>query len=151
MIVLDTNVISELMRPEPNPTVLVWVAAQPRASLYTTSINRAEILYGVAALPVGRRRDGFEAVVMAIFAEDFAGRVLPFGDAAAEHYARIVTARRAAGTPIEGFDALIAATTAAAGFRIATRDVGGFEGCGIDVLNPWQTGPASQTNPEERL
>ncbi len=138
MIVLDTNVISELMRPEPNPAVVTWVSAQPASSLYTTSINRAEILYGVAALPAGRRRETFAAVVAAIFAEEFAGRVLPFDGEAPEHYARIVTTRRAAGTPIESFDALIAAVTAAAGFRIATRDVGGFTGCGLDILNPWQ-------------
>ncbi|SFL94425.1 type II toxin-antitoxin system VapC family toxin [Methylobacterium pseudosasicola] len=137
MIVLATNVISEMMRSEPHPAVLAWVAAQPRTTLYTTSINRAEILYGVAALPPGRRRDSFHTVVTAIFSEDFAGRVLPFGDAAAEHYARIVTTRRAAGTPIEGFDALIAATTVAEGFRIATRDVGGFAGCGLEVIDPW--------------
>ncbi|KTS08732.1 plasmid stabilization protein [Methylobacterium radiotolerans] len=137
MIVLDTNVISELMRPVPNPAVITWVAAQPRPSLYTTSINRAEILYGVVALPAGRRREGFEAVVQAIFSEEFAGRVLPFDGSAAEHYARIATARRTAGVRIEGFDALIAAVTAAAGFRIATRDVGGFEGCGLEVINPW--------------
>ncbi len=138
MIVLDTNVISELIRPEPDPAVLAWVATQPRASLYTTSISQAEILYGVAALPAGRRRDAYDVVVAAIFSEDFAGRVLPFDGAAAEHYARIVTTRRAAGTPIEGFDALIAATVAAAGFAVATRDVGGFEGCGLAVINPWQ-------------
>ena len=138
MIVLDTNVISELMRPQPNPAVSAWVAAQPRTALYTTSINRAEILYGVAALPSGRRRDAYDAVVAAIFAEDFAGRVLPFDGAAGEHYARIVSTRRASGKPIEGFDALIAATAAAAGFAVATRDLGGFEGCGLAIINPWQ-------------
>jgi len=137
VIVLDTNVISELMRPEPDPAVVAWVAAQPRASLYTTSINRAEILYGVAALPAGRRREGLESVVQAIFSEEFAGHILPFDSRAAERYARIATARRMAGVRIEGFDALIAAVTAAAGFRIATRDVGGFEGCGLEVINPW--------------
>jgi predicted nucleic acid-binding protein len=142
MIVLDTNVISELMRPAPNLAVIAWVAAQPRASFYTTSINRAEILYGIAALPVGRRREGLEAVVQAIFSEEFAGRILPFDSRAAEHYARIAMTRRTAGTPIEGFDALIAAVTAAVGFRIATRDVGGFEGCGLEVINPWDAAAA---------
>ena len=137
MIILDTNVISELMRQQPDTAVLAWVAAQSRPSLYTTSINRAEILYGVAALPAGRRRDAYDAVVAAIFAEEFAGRVLPFDGAAAEHYARIVSTRRAAGAPIEGFDGLIAAIAAAAGFAVATRDVGGFEGCGLDIINPW--------------
>lgn len=138
MIVLDTNVISELMRPRPAPAVVAWVAARPRSTLYTTSITRAEILYGIAAMPAGRRRDAFAAVVAAIFAEEFSGRVLPFDGAAAEHYARIVATRRAAGAPIEALDALIAATAAAAGFAVATRDVGGFRNCGIEVLDPWR-------------
>lgn len=77
-------------------------------------------------------------MVTAIFSEEFADRVLPFGDTAAEHYARIVSLRRKAGTPIAGFDVLIAATTAASRFRIATRDVGGFSGCGLDIIDPWQ-------------
>ena len=132
-------VMKELMRPQPNPAVLAWVAAQPRTALYKISINRAEILYGVAALPPARRLDTYDAVVAAIFAEGFAGRVLPFDGAYGEHYARIVTARRASDMPIEGFDALIAATVAAAGFAIATRDAGGFEGCGLAVIDPWRT------------
>ncbi|MEH3120012.1 MAG: type II toxin-antitoxin system VapC family toxin [Methylorubrum populi] len=89
-------------------------------------------------MPLGRRRDGIRAAVTAIFENEFAGHVLPFDDRAADHYARIVSLRRGMGRPIEGFDALIAAITAAAGFRIATRDIGGFSGCGIDVIDPWQ-------------
>ena len=139
MIVLDTNVISELMRPAPAPPVLTWLAAQPRSALYTTSINRAELLYGAALLPRGRRRDDIQTAITAIFATEFAGHVLPFDDNAADHYARIVALRRGTGHPIEGFDALIAAVTAAAGFRIATRDQGGFTGCGIDVIDPWKS------------
>lgn len=138
MIVLDTNVISELMRSEPSSAVVAWVASQPRSSLYTTSINRAEILYVVTMMPPGRRRDEFATVATAIFAEEFAGRVLPFDGLAADHYARIVRERREAGRPIEGFDGLIAAMTAAAGYSIATRDVGGFEGCGLTIIDPWQ-------------
>jgi predicted nucleic acid-binding protein len=138
MIVLDTNVISELMRPEPHPAVFAWVAAQPRASLYTTSINRAEVLYGIAALPDGRKRDALAVVAKAIFNEDLAGRVLPFEGGTAVYYAELVAARRAAGNPIEGFDGLIAATALAAGADIATRDVGGFAGCGLKVINPWE-------------
>lgn len=137
MIVLDTNVISELMRPEPNPAVTAWVAAQPRDALYTTSINRAEILYGIAAMPAGKRRDGAAALVEAMFAEEFAGRILPFAAEAAPHFARIVAERRRAGMPIEGFDALIAAATLAAGGFIATRDIGGFANCGLTIVNPW--------------
>ncbi|WP_246686641.1 MULTISPECIES: type II toxin-antitoxin system VapC family toxin [unclassified Methylobacterium] len=89
-------------------------------------------------IPPGRRRDGFALVASAIFAEAFTGRVLPFDGLAADHDARIIRTRRDAGMPIEGFDALIAATTAAAGYSIATRAVGGFEACGLTVINPWQ-------------
>jgi len=137
VIVLDTNVLSELMRPEPHPAVFAWVAAQPRTSLYTTSLNRAEMLYGVAALPKGRRKEALAAAAELMFQEDLAGRILPFDGDAAIHYAKLVTARRDAGAPIEVFDALIAATTLAAGAAIATRDVGGFNGCGLSVVNPW--------------
>ena len=135
MIVVDTNVISELMRGKPHPAVLAWVAAQPRALLYTTHINQAEILYGIGALPEGRRRMALAATAM--FAEDFAGRILPFEAGAAARYPEIVLARRHAGNPIEKFDALIAATALAAGASIATRDTGGFAGCGLMVINPW--------------
>ena len=125
MIVVDTNVISELMRGEPNSAVLAWMAAQPRALLYTTRINQAEILYGIAALPEGRRRTALAAAATAMFAEDFAGRILPFEAGAAARYSEIVLARRQAGNPIEKFDALIASTALAAGASIATRDIGG--------------------------
>ncbi|WP_428488437.1 type II toxin-antitoxin system VapC family toxin [Rhodopila sp.] len=137
MIVLDTNVISELMRSQPNPQVLAWAAAQPRATLYATSINRAEILHGIAALPKGRRRIALAEAAAAMFDEDLANRVLPFDDAAASHYAHIVVSRRLAGMPIEAFDALIAATALVAGAAVATRDISGFEGCGLTVINPW--------------
>jgi toxin FitB len=137
MIVVDTNVISELMRGEPDPAVLAWVAAQPRALLYTTYVNQAEILYGIGALPAGRRRAALAAAAQGMFAEDFAGRVLPFEARAAARYPEIVLARRQAGNPIEKFDALIAATALAAGASIATQDSGGFAGCGLTVIDPW--------------
>jgi len=137
MIVLDTNVISELMRAEPNPTVMDWIAAQPRTTLYTTAVNQAEILYGIMALPEGARRSGLAAAAEAMFAEDFPGRVLTFDSAAAVRYAEIVTTRRRAGAPIEGFDALIAATALAAGASVATRGTAGFEGCGLTLVDPW--------------
>jgi len=137
MIVLDTNVISELMRPAPDAAVLAWVASQPRMTLYTTKINQAEILYGIAMLPEGKRRTALAAASEAMFDEDLADRILSFGGAAAAHYANLVIARRRAGNPIEAFDALIAATALAAGADIATRDIGGFEGCGLNLINPW--------------
>jgi len=137
VIVLDTNVISELMRASPDPAVLAWVVARPRRQFCTTSINRAEILHGIAILPAGRRREAIAAAADAMFAEDFAGRILPFDADAAAHYAEIVSTRRRAGQPIEGFDALIAATARAAGAAVATRDTGGFQGCGLTLANPW--------------
>jgi predicted nucleic acid-binding protein len=139
MIVLDTNVLSELMRPQPHPAVVDWVAAQPRASLYTTSVSKAEILYGIAALPEGRRRAAMAAAAEAMFTDDLAGRVLSFDAAAAVHYAEIVMARRRIGRPIEAFDAQIAATALIAGADVATRDIGGFDGCGLAIVDPWQT------------
>ena len=138
MIVLDTNVISELMRSQPHPAVTAWVAAQSRGSLYTTSVNEAELFYGISAMPEGRRRSGLAAGAEALFAEEFAGRVLVFGGAAARRYAEIVILRRQAGKPIEAFDALIAATALVAGAAVATRDIAGFEGCGLTLINPWE-------------
>jgi predicted nucleic acid-binding protein len=139
MIVLDTNVLSELMRPQPHPAVVDWVAAQPRASLYTASVSKAEILHGIAALPEGRRRAAMAAAAEAMFTDDLAGRVLSFDAAAAVHYAEIVMARRRIGRPIEAFDAQIAATALVAGAGVATRDIGGFDGCGLAIVDPWQT------------
>ena len=138
MIVLDTNVLSELMRSEPAAAVFAWVSAQPRATLYTTSISKAEILYGIAVLPEGRRRLALAAAAEAMFADDFEGRVLPFDAAAAVHYAKIVAARRREGRPIEAFDVQIAATTLVAGAGLATRDTGDFAGYGLTQINPWE-------------
>ncbi len=140
MIVLDTNVVSELMQLEPNPAVFSWIDAHPRAQLYTTTIVQAEILSGIAMLPGGRRRTALEAEARALFASEFGGRVLPFDQQAAAHYAEIIEARRAAGRPLEGFDGLIAATARAAGFRVATRNVSDFEGCGVPLVDPWKAG-----------
>jgi predicted nucleic acid-binding protein len=137
MIILDTNVISELMRARPHAGVFAWVAAQPRAMLYTTYINQAELFYGIAALPEGWRRAALDAAARAIFDEDFSGRVLAFGAAAAARYADIVVTRRRAGHPIEGFDGLIAATALSAGASVATRDTAGFAGCGLTLIDPW--------------
>ena len=125
------------MRAEPHPGVLAWMAAQPGGLLYTTHVNQAEILYSIAALPEGRRRTALAKAAQAMFAEDFADRILPFGAGAASCYPAIVVARRRAGNPIEGFDALIAAIALAAGASVATRDAGGFAGCGLTLIDPW--------------
>jgi predicted nucleic acid-binding protein len=140
VIVLDTNVISELMRTEPNPAVFAWASMQPRSMLFTTSVNKAEIFYGVVALPMGRRRSALFELAEAMFADDFLDRVLPFDAAAAVRYASIVTSRQQVGRPIEPFDAQIAATALVFGAEIATRDVGGFADCGLTVINPWTAG-----------
>lgn len=138
MIVLDTNVVSELMKAAPEPRVRVWVAAQPATSLYTTSITQAEILHGIALLPSGKRRLALEAAAQAMFRDDFGGRVLAFGSDAAEPYARVAADRRRAGRPISQFDAQIAAIARASGAAIATRNTDDYEGCGVKLINPWR-------------
>ncbi|MBI1181613.1 MAG: PIN domain-containing protein [Alphaproteobacteria bacterium] len=140
MIILDTNVLSEVMRPEPDEAVANWLTAQHPASLFVTTISQAEILYGVALLPAGRRRDALDVEARAIFDVEFADRVLPLDRSAASAYATVVTARRTKGRPISPFDAQIAAITASRGAMLATRNVKDFEDCGISVLDPWSAG-----------
>ncbi len=140
MIVLDTNVLSELMRPEPDARVVSWLGAQPAASVFTTSITQAEILHGILLLPPGKRRQALDEAARAMFEEDFAGRVLAFGGGAALSYATIACDRRRAGRPISQFDAQIAAIAAVHTASVATRNVADFEGCGIEVIDPWGRG-----------
>ncbi len=137
MIVLDTNVVSELMKPAPNADVIDWVAAQSASSLYITSITQAEILHGIGLLPSGKRRAALETSADAMFRQDFSGRILPFGSDAAQPYARIAVDRRRIGRPISQFDAQIAAIARAAGAAIATRDIAGYAGCGVRLIDPW--------------
>ena len=125
------------MKPTPEKRVVAWMAAQPSQSLYTTSITQAEILHGVMLLPSGRRRKAFEAAAESMFREEFAGRVLSFGIDAALPYALIAVDRRRAGRPIAHFDAQIAAIARSTGATIATRNVADFDGCGVDLINPW--------------
>ena len=138
MIVLGTNVLSEMMKASPSAGVARWLAAQPATSLYTTAVTQAEILHGVMLLPAGRRRGAIEKAAEAMFDEDFAGRVLPFGSDAARLYARIAADRRRAGRPISHFDAQIAAIARSAGAAVATRDVADYHGCGVEVIDPWE-------------
>ena len=137
MIILDTNVVSELMKATPAERVLGWIATQPASALYTTSITEAEILHGLALLPAGKRRNALESAAEAMLSEDFAGRILPFGSDAAHAYARIAADRRRAGRPISHFDAQIAAIARSAGAAIATRNVTDYDRCGVKILNPW--------------
>jgi predicted nucleic acid-binding protein len=137
VILLDTNVVSELMKSAPAEAVVGWTAAQPVSSLYTTSITQAEVFHGILLLPSGKRRRAIEAAAQAMFSEEFEGRILAFGSEAALPYARIAADRRRAGRPISGFDAQIAAIARTVGAVIATRNVADFAECGVEVVNPW--------------
>lgn len=137
MIVLDTNVISELMRDRPSEKVMGWVANQPLSSLFTTSISQSEIYHGIYLLPSGKRRKALEQAAQAMFSEDFRGRILSFSSEVTLPYAQISVDRRRSGRPISGFDAQIAAIAACHGAKLATRNVADFERCGIDVIDPW--------------
>jgi len=139
VIVLDTNVVSELMRSRPTAAVMAWMVRQPRQDLATTTITQAEILYGIALLPLGRRKSSLGADAQRMFEFDF-DRILAFDTAAAPHYAEIMSRRRRGGKPMAVLDAQIAAIALAAGASVATRDIAGFEGCGVAVINPWMAG-----------
>ena len=137
MIVLDTNVLSEVLRPKPAAGVLDWLVDQPRTSVFTTAVTQGEILYGIRLLADGRRRRGLWDAAIRIFDEDFAGHVLSFDGDAAEMYAEIAASRRSAGKPISQFDAMIAAMTRSRGAVLATRNGKDFESCGIEIVDPW--------------
>jgi predicted nucleic acid-binding protein len=136
MIVLDTNVISELMRATPEPRVLRWLDAQPPDAVAVTAITVAEILYGIARLPKGARRTSLESAAGQTFDEDL--MVLPFDDSAAVDYAAIAALQESRGRKIAIADAMIAATCLAAGATLATRNVRDFAGLGLDVVDPWR-------------
>ncbi|KII15434.1 type II toxin-antitoxin system VapC family toxin [Phaeobacter sp. S60] len=137
MIILDTNVISELLRPAPEPKVEQWLSARDGLSIYLTSISEAELRYGLAIMGNGKRRAALVEAVDRILREDLAGRILPFDSDAAQSYATIVAARRAAGRPIAQADCQIASIAHTRGATVATRNTPDFEGCEIDLINPW--------------
>lgn len=136
MIVLDTNVVSELMRAEPAPPVLEWLRQNSDAGLYTTAITVAEIRYGIARLPEGRRRESLHQAANEAFAA-FPRQVLSFDLAAAGAYADVVAGRDSVGHPIDGFDAQIAAICRTRMAALATRNIHDFTDTGIAVVNPW--------------
>jgi Predicted nucleic acid-binding protein, contains PIN domain len=139
MIVLDTNVISELMRPRGYPPVIAWADDQPTSEIYLTAVTTAELRYGVARLPDGRRKTDLANRIERSLAEDFAGRILPFDDNAAALYAEIVTHREQRGLPISMADAQIAAICRHLGGSLATRNTKDFAHTGVDVVDPWST------------
>ena len=138
MIVLDTNGLSELLRPTPAPQVEAWLAAQDGTNVYFTAVGEAELRHGVAVLPAGRRRDALAQAIEGMLDEDFRDRILPFDREAARAYAAIAAERRAAGRPISQFDCQIAAIARAQGASVATRNTGDYEGCGVAVIDPWE-------------
>ena len=137
MIVLDTNVVSELMRATPSEFVVAWVDRQPAAEVYLTAITVAELLYGVARLPDGSRKTDLTEGIAAMLSEDFEHTVIPFDETAAAHYADIVVRRERAGRPIGMADAQIAATCRSHGAVRATRNIDDFADTGVTVANPW--------------
>lgn len=137
MILLDTNVISELVRPVPDANVEAYVRAAAPEMTFTTAICLAEIRYGLARMPSGRKRDDLASRINRLFASGFQEQVLPFDSACGAFYGEIRAAREAAGQPVTVEDAMIAAIARAHGATLATRNVGDFANCGIDVVNPW--------------
>ncbi len=137
MIVLDTNVISELTRQIPEPSVISWLDSLPAEEVGTTAVTAAELLYGVARMPAGRRKTELAVAVRALLGDDFRDRVLPFDEHCASRYADIVRGRETLGRPIGVADAQIAAICRTAEAALATRNIDDFSGTGIELINPW--------------
>ena len=137
MIVLDTPIVSELMRDRPRADVLGWLDEQPTRALFVTAVTEAEVLTGIAILPEGRRKRILADAAARAFGGLLSGRILPFDSAAAQTYSVIAAARRAAGRPISQSDGQIAAIARSRNMAIATRNVRDFEDMGIDLIDPW--------------
>jgi toxin FitB len=137
MILLDTNVISEMMRPKPAPVVSKWLDQNPEEDLWTASVVLAELLSGIDLMPVGRKQSALRESIESMITEDFRGQILKFDLPAARHYGRILALRQKMGRPIREMDALIAATALANGATLATRNTSDFENCGVQLIDPW--------------
>ena len=137
MLVLDTNVLSEIMKASPAPRVMEWWSQQQSAELFTTTVTVAEILYGIEILPRGKRRDSLRVEAQVAFTQDLAGRILPFDEGAAREFPAIAAGRRAQGRPMAELDAQIAAVALSRHAILATRKTADFEGCGVRLVNPW--------------
>jgi predicted nucleic acid-binding protein len=135
VIIVDTNVLSELTRPIAEPRVLRWLSEQPGDALVTTAVTKAELLYGTRKMADGKRKAAIAEVVAAIL-EQFAGRILPFDESAADKYALIVASRERMGQPIQPLDAQVAAIAATWGATLASRDRD-MRDCGVPLINPW--------------
>ena len=138
MILLDTNVISELVRPSPDAAVETFLRHQPPETVFTSAVCEAEIRYGLARLPAGRRRDDLAKRIAVFLASGFPNQILPFDSGCAALYGEIRASREAAGKPIAVEDGMIAATARSRGAIVATRNVADFEACGVAIVNPWE-------------
>ncbi|MEN9481746.1 MAG: type toxin-antitoxin system VapC family toxin [Pseudomonadota bacterium] len=137
MIVLDTNVVSEAMKPEPNPAVRAWLNDQAAETLYLSSVTLAELLFGIAALPAGKRKDMLAQALDGLMGL-FRDRVLPFDTDAARHYAELAVSARKSGRGFPTPDGYIAAIAASRGFIVASRDTAPYEAANVAVINPWE-------------
>jgi len=137
MFIIDTNVASELMRPEPAAAVAAWIGERDAQDMYLTAVSEAELLYGVAIMPACKRRNALEAAMTRWLELGFRERILPFDSAAARAYAEIASERRHAGRPIGEADCQIAAICRSRGATLVTRNVRDFGGTGLDVIDPW--------------
>jgi toxin FitB len=137
MIVLDTNVISEPLKPAPDPVVLDWLNVQEPQTLYTTTVNLAELFAGVKALPAGRRKDGLAKALSSQVLALFGGRILSFDTKAAEAFATTYSSAQSQGNTMAFADCAIAAIARANGFALATRNVRDFKGTGVSLIDPW--------------
>ena len=135
--VLDTNVLSEVMKAEPDVAVTGWLRSCPAEAMFTTAISRGEIVYGIRRLPDGIRRRRLERAALTMFAEEFPGRVLPFDAEAADVYADLRLVRARLGQPLAAEDGMIAAIVRTHAATVVTRDTGGFARCGIAIIDPW--------------
>ena len=141
MHILDTNVVSELFRPEPDDRVAGWLEAASPPQLFVTAVSKAESLLGLAMMPDGRRKQILDGIMRTFFENRLTTPILGFGDREAEHFAELVSHRRRIGRPIGEFDAQIAAIARSHRFAVVTRNVEDFEHCGIEVINPWNAVP----------
>ena len=139
MFILDTNVVSEFMRPAPDPTIASWVAGCATSRLFLTAVTEAELRFGLAIMPPGKRRDRLATGLERMLGMGFSNRILPFDSGAARAYAGIAAARRRLGRPIAQADCQIAAIAHARGMAVATRNVRDFEDIGIEIFDPWDS------------
>jgi predicted nucleic acid-binding protein len=141
MIILDSNIISELIAANPDQSVSRWFKFLPRQDVYTTAITEAKMRYGAAQLDAGQRKANLESLLKQIFTVRFADRVLPFNSAAAAVFGDVVVRRERMGLRIDYPDLQIAAIALSHGATVATRNISDYEACGVELINPWTDKP----------